>query len=186
MISILIPRKNEPGIHELIEKLEQRFPGSQVIISNDRYGKGKGWALRQALAHAKGDIICFLDGDGDIEPRMIMRLLPFLEDYDIVVGRKQVRGLISRRFLTLCSRLYIWIIFGINYDSQTGIKVFKRKALKNWHSDSFAFDIEVLANAQMDGFTIIEVPVDVTISRRMSFKSIIKCFIESLKIRRRE
>jgi len=182
MISILIPCKREPDIAKFLAETEYWFPKAQIIVSSDRHGKGKGWALRQALPFAKHDLIVFIDGDGEIPPRMIHRLLPFIHDYDIVVGRKQVRGLVSRRFLTLCSRLYIWLLFGINYDTQTGIKLFRKKAISPWKADSFAFDIEILARANMEGKKIIEVPVEVTGSKPMAFKSVWKCLVESFKI----
>jgi dolichol-phosphate mannosyltransferase len=165
-----------------MRETEKEFPGAQIIVSTDRYRQGKGWAMRQSLEYATGDVICFLDGDMDIPPRMLRRLLPFIKDYDIVVGRKQIRGLLSRRILTHLSRLYIWIRFGMTIDTQTGIKIFRSYALPAWDCNSFAFDVEILARAAKKGFSIIEVPVDVDIERKMKFSSIWKCFVESWRI----
>lgn len=181
-LSILLPSKNEPRILETLIEIDKHFPNAQVVIANDRYGKGKGWAMREALHEANGDIIAFIDGDMDIHPKMLWRLFPFLDDYDIVVGRKQVRGLLSRRILTRLSRLYIRFLFGLGIDTQTGIKLFRRNALYHWETTSFAFDIEILYNAKRMGYSIIEVPVEANIEKRMKIKSIIKCFTESLKI----
>jgi glycosyltransferase involved in cell wall biosynthesis len=183
MMTILIPSKNEPLICDIIRAAEKEFPDAQIVVSNERDGRGKGWNVRKALEYAKGDIVAIIDGDMDIHPRMIKRMLPFLDDYDVVVGKKQVRGLLSRRLLTILSRLYIWLMFGFNIDTQTGVKVYKRAALQNWHSDSFAYDIEVLHRARQRGFTIIEVPVDVCNSRGMKLKSVLRCLIESIRIR---
>lgn len=185
-ISILVPSKNEPKILKMLVELEEQFPMSEIIIAKDRYGHGKGWAVREALEQATGDFICFIDGDMDIHPAMIWRLLPFLDDYDVVVGRKQIRGLLSRRILTRLSRLYIWLFFGLNIDTQTGVKIFKRKALLPWKSDSFAFDIEILHNAKKAGFSIIEVPVETNIRKKAKLSSVWKCFVESLKLIRRK
>ncbi len=186
MISFLIPSNNEPNIHLVTEEIENLFPESEIIICNDSYTKGKGWALRQAMFHSKGDIICLIDGDMDIHPRMVKRLIPFLDDYDIVVGKKQLRKLLSRRLLTRISRLYIRIMFGITYDTQTGLKMFKKSSMPYWLSDSFAFDIEVLSRAHKEGKSIIEVPVEVTeigkSGKPMKFKNVLKAFRESIKI----
>ena len=145
MISILVPSNLEPNILKMMMALEDAFPYAQIITANDRYRKGKGWAVREALKKADGDIIVFIDGDGDIHPNMIKRLLPYIRYYDIVVGKKNCSKLFSRRIITILSRLYIKLLFGLNVDTQTGVKVFRREALLPWKTDSFAFDIEILS-----------------------------------------
>ena len=181
MISILIPNRVEPRVQEVISEIEVLL-NCEVIIVVDREAKGKGWAIREALSHAKGDIIAFLDGDMDIHPRMLLRLIPFICDYDIVVGKKQVRGILSRRLLTRLSRLYTRILFGLNIDTQTGIKLFRREALPSWDTNGFMYDLEILAQARLMGKSIIEIPVEANIERKMSTRSIYKCFCESIKI----
>jgi glycosyltransferase involved in cell wall biosynthesis len=183
MISILVPNKTEARIGEMLVDLDKHFPDAQVITAVDRDGRGKGWAVRKALEYAEGDIIVIIDGDRDIEARMIKRLLPFLEDYDIVVGRKQIRGILSRRILTRLSRWFIQILFGLGIDTQTGIKVFKRDAIFHWNTDGFMFDLEMLVKARIWGHSIIEVPVEARIERTMKAKSVVKCLIEAIKIR---
>lgn len=182
MMTIILPSKEEPGIPGVLAEIDRLFPEAQTIVSNDRYGNGKGWAIREALPYIQGEIVVFLDGDGDIPPRMINRLLPFLEDYDIVVGKKQPRGHISRRILTRLTRLYVWLMFRVLVDSQTGIKVFLRHAITPWVTDSFSYDIEVLSKAQNRGVSMVEVPVEVTQSRRMKVRSIWISLLDSLKI----
>jgi glycosyltransferase involved in cell wall biosynthesis len=182
MISVIIPCKNEENIHKVVDGVEQLFPGSQILIASDRLGNGKGWAVRMGLKHATGDIIVFLDGDGDIHPRMINRLLPHLDEFDIVVGKKDLRGFLSRRIITILSRLYIRLMFGLKCDTQTGIKAFKRAALLDWETNGFAFDIEILAKAHYSGFSMYEVTVDAEIVRKMKVKSIINTLFETFKI----
>lgn len=184
MISVLIPNCEEERIHEVVSCIEKSLHDyeCEVIIASDRDRHGKGWAVREALKEAKGDIICFIDGDMDIHPRMIKRLIPFLDDYDIVLGCKQIKGLLSRQILTFLTRIYIKLAFGIGYDTQTGIKMFHRHALSEWESNSFAFDIEIITRASIRGWGIIEVPVEVNKSSRMKLRSIINALKESIKI----
>jgi glycosyltransferase involved in cell wall biosynthesis len=184
MLSILVPSSLEPNIFNTIITLENYFPTAQIITVNDRKRKGKGWAIREALTEATGDIIVFIDGDGDIQPKMIQRLLDYIDYYDIVVGKKNCSKLLSRRIITILSRFYIKLLFGIGVDSQTGVKAFRREALLPWITDSFAFDIEILYNAKKAGFTMAEVTVEATILRRMKFNSIWNCFKDSLRIYR--
>ena len=182
MISILIPNHLEPRIHEVIDGCEALFSDCQIIIAVDRYSRGKGWAIRQALAQAKGDIIAFIDGDMDIDCRMFKRMIPFLDDYDIVVGRKQVRGIPSRRILTRLSRWFIQSLFGLGIDTQTGIKIFKREHLPYWDENGYLFDLEILAKAKYRGARIIEVPVEANITRKMKGISVVKCFLSAIRI----
>jgi len=187
-LSILIPSRDEPKIHEMVKEVEREFPEAhQIIVCNDSLGKGKGWAVREALSQCTGDTICFIDGDLDIHPRMIHRLLPFLKDYDIVVGKKQVRGSLGRRLLTKCSRLYIKWLFGITNDTQTGIKLFKYYSLLPWESSSYIFDLEILYKARMKGLQIIEVPVEVTdhgsTAKPMKLLNVVRSFVDSFKLR---
>ena len=185
MISILIPNATEDRIQEVISEVEEEFPGSQIIICHDRYRQGKGWAVREAFTQAKYERVAFLDGDMDIHPRMIRRLLPHLKEFDIVVGKKDTRASFGRWLLTILSRMYIWLMFRIPVDTQTGVKVFWKYAIPDWHNDSYAFDIEILAKANKMGFTMFEVTVEAKRSKPMKMKSIIHTLIESLKIRGR-
>ena len=182
-LSILIPSKEEPKIPEMLIKTEKCFPGAEIIVSNDRYSKGKGWALRQSLNQARGDVIALIDGDMDIHPRMIWRLIPFIEDYDIVVGKKENSGYLSRKVITFFSRLFIKVLFGITVDTQTGVKLFRRKAVKEWKSDGFMFDLEILYRAKREGKRMVEVPVDAIRSRKVNALSVLACFKEAIKIK---
>ena len=183
MISIIIPDFNEPNIKLMKAETRRYFPSAEIIIVHDLNGKGKGRAVREGLAQATGDLIAFLDADLDIHPKMINRLLPFLEDYDIVVGMKGIeKGLLKRRFITHLSRLYIRLMFGLKCDTQTGIKLFKREAIQDWKTDGFAFDIELLMKAKKKGYKMVEVPIDAKITVGVSLKAILRTFKESLKI----
>ena len=183
MLSILIPNAQEQAINILLNECEALFPEAQIIIATDRYRKGKGHAIRRALSLSTGDIVCFLDGDLDIHPSMINRLLPHLDEFDIVCGKKDPGSRLDRKILTILSRIYIWIMFRIPVDTQTGIKVFKREALSTWKTNSFAFDIEILYNAKKKGMKMFDIGIEAKTSRRMKLKSIFVTLVESVKIR---
>lgn len=186
MLSIILPSHREPEIQKFVELVERHRPACcEIIVSSDRYGRGKGWAIREALTRAKGDAVAFLDGDGDIHPRMLFRLLPFLDDFDAVVGTKRIAHKhFSRRVITLLSRLYIRVMFGLNFDTQTGIKIFKRDYLIwGWKTDGFLFDVEVLYKVKKASGRIIEVPIEAEITERMSGRALWKTLVESLTLK---
>jgi glycosyltransferase involved in cell wall biosynthesis len=112
-ISVVIPAKNEQvSISAVVTKL-LLLPIDGVIdvivvndgstdntamtaqeagatLINHPYSKGNGAAIKTGARAAKGDIIVFMDGDGQHAPEDILRLLEKLEQgYDLVVGARQ-------------------------------------------------------------------------------------------------
>lgn len=188
-LSILIPNHNEPNINEMLVATEAAFPSAEIIVCTDRMSQGKGWALRQAMLHCKGEYVCFIDGDLDIHPVEIFKLIlkMRLEDLDIVLGCKEVNSLmLSRKILTMLSRQYIKLLFGFSYDTQTGIKIFKKSAVPYWQTNSYAFDLEVIGRAKRLGLKIGEVPIKVTqkglSGKKMKLINIIRSLIDSIRI----
>lgn len=184
-LSILLPSRNEKDIHDFVKDLEAKIPCSEIIVCNDSRSQGKGWALREALNHATGDQIAFLDGDGEIPNRMLLRLLPFLEDYDVVVGSKRItKSPLRRKVMTHVTRIWFRFIYGVQVDTQTGIKLFRREALEaldgGWEANGFIFDAEIIARLQRKGFRIVEVPIECEIRRQLAFKTIWRIFCESI------
>lgn len=181
-MSIIIPNHNEPDIGKMVKEVSRQFPFAQVVVQDDPDGKGKGWAIREGLKKAYGEVICFIDGDLDIHPRMIKRLIPFLDDFDIVVGVKNNDGFMSRRIITWLSRFYIKFLFGVKVDTQTGIKLFKRRALPKWKSDGFLFDVEILWKAKRVSTLMVGVPIVASISRRVSARTLWRTLKESISL----
>lgn len=185
-LSIILPNCNEPQIQGLIKDIEGILPVGEIIVSNDSESLGKGWSIREALRYAKGDRVAFLDGDGEIPARMLLRLLPFLDDFDVVVGSKRIspNSPMRRKIMTHVTRIWFRFLFGVQVDTQTGIKLFRRKALEalnwSWESNGFIFDVEIISRLQKLGFRIIEVPIECEIRRQLPVKRIFKIFMESL------
>jgi glycosyltransferase involved in cell wall biosynthesis len=176
----------EARIQEVIDEIEKIYVGysSQIIICQDRTGRGKGWAVRKALSAATGDIVCIIDGDMDIHPRMFLRMFPFLSDYDVIVGKKQDHTIWSRRMISRLSRWFITALFGLWIDTQTGIKMFKHPdMIPRWETDGFMYDVEVLYKCKKQGDRIVEVPIEANVSHKMSGRSVLKCLKEAIKIR---
>lgn len=187
LLSILIPNHLEPLIKEFVDEVAKILPVHEIIICTDRESKGKGWTLRQAFNESKGDVIAFIDGDGDIPPRMLLRLLPFIEDFDVICGSKRItKSPLRRKIMTRVTRWWFKLLFGVKVDTQTGIKLFRRPALKalrgGWESNGFVFDLEIISRLQRLGFRMIEVPVEVEIKRQLAFKTIFRITWESISL----
>ena len=183
MLSIILPSFNEPRKYETLRLCKELFPTAQIIISPDNAGRGKGWSIQKGVLASLHDTIVMIDADGDIHPRMLKRMLPFLEDYDIVVGSKAIGPLkLHRKLITLASRMYIKLMFNLDVDTQTGIKVFKKSAILPFITKDFAFDIELLAMANRYGLKMIEIPIVANIQKSKGVNVLWVTLISSLKI----
>ncbi len=116
---------------------------------------------------------------------------------DIVIGSKRLDGSLvenypaKRRFLSQGYNLFVRCMFNISIsDTQPGFKLFKRNALmhevKKIVVKRYAFDLELLLNAQKDGYSIVEAPIELRFTRdnggRIGFKTTAGMFIDTLGI----
>ncbi len=186
---IIIPTHSEPKElrSKMLSETSREFPHSVIIHVRDSRGLGKGWAVRKGFIQAISrstdldDIFCYIDGDLDIHPREIRKLLRI--NADVVVGTKSLPGGIQRKIITYLSRIYIRVLFGLGVDTQTGVKVFKKHAIFKNENNGFMFDIEMLSKAKNAGFTIKEVPIEAKVVKTVSLKTIIRSLIDSIKLR---
>lgn len=110
-ISIVLPAKNEAGaVGHTVQKIHAIYPQAEVLVVNDGstdntaavaqaagarvvhhpYSKGNGAAIKTGARAASGEVIVFMDADGQHDPADIARLLQMLEQgYDMVVGARQ-------------------------------------------------------------------------------------------------
>ncbi|WP_275547210.1 glycosyltransferase family 2 protein [Pseudomonas sp. Marseille-Q0931] len=110
-ISIILPAKNEStAIGATVAGIRQYYPDAEVIVVNDGstdntvevseaagakvvhhpYSKGNGAAIKTGARAAGGEIIVFMDADGQHDPADIPRLLELIEQgHDMVVGARQ-------------------------------------------------------------------------------------------------
>lgn len=110
LLSIVIPAKNEAAsIGEVVSAAREAWPDAEVIVVNDGStddtGKvaaaagasvtthpeslGNGAAVKAGARLAQGDIIAFMDGDGQHDPRELQGLLQKLDEgYDMAVGAR--------------------------------------------------------------------------------------------------
>jgi glycosyltransferase involved in cell wall biosynthesis len=113
-LSIILPAKNEAeGLRRVLPGLRERFPGAEVIVVDDGssddtaavavahgvrvlgapYSMGNGAAIKRGARAASGEILVFMDADGQHDPALIHRLLEKLEEgYDMVVGARDGTG----------------------------------------------------------------------------------------------
>ena len=158
---------------------------------------GKGNALREGLAAAKGKYLGFIDADGDIPPTHVSEFLSVIRSRqpDIIVGSKrhpdsQVVYPPLRRFYSWGYQQLIRVLFRLSVrDTQTGLKLIRRQVLAEvlprMVEKRFAFDLELLVVARHLGYReVTEAPI--TIGERfgstISFRSVRNMLVDTLAI----
>jgi glycosyltransferase involved in cell wall biosynthesis len=114
MLSIVLPAKNEAAaLATLLPALRQAQPDAEIIVSDDGstdetralcaqhrvtclsapYSMGNGAAVKRGARAAGGDVLVFMDADGQHDPADIARLLSKLDEgFDMVVGARNWAG----------------------------------------------------------------------------------------------
>jgi glycosyltransferase involved in cell wall biosynthesis len=108
-VSVIIPVYNEAEtVAEIIKEITGLYPEFEVIVINDGstdetgerakeagalvyshpYNIGNGAAIKSGIRIASGDILVFMDGDGQHDPKDLAAMLEFFPDYDMVVGAR--------------------------------------------------------------------------------------------------
>jgi glycosyltransferase involved in cell wall biosynthesis len=109
-LSIILPAKNEaPALAALLPRLRTEHPDAEIIVVDDGstddtrsickssgveclsspYSMGNGAAIKRGARAATGNILVFMDGDGQHDAADITRLLEKLEQgYEMVVGAR--------------------------------------------------------------------------------------------------
>lgn len=129
-LSIILPAKNEElAIDATVLSICKLFPEAEVLVINDGstdntaekaelagakvvhhpYSKGNGAAIKTGARAATGDILVFMDADGQHEPADIPRLLKRLgEGHDMVVGARQ-KGSQASVGRGVANKFYNWL-----------------------------------------------------------------------------
>lgn len=160
-----------------------------ILVKNTR-NSGKGYSVKQGVAHSRGDFVAFIDADLDIPPREILSLLlKAKEDRSgVVVGVKRqimwkTRGIpLYRKFISIVFSYVVSLLFRLPIsDTQTGIKMFDgnwlRHAVREVSVDRFLFDLELLIQAHSEGLSIVEKVITLTPSskkNRITFHHILQ------------
>jgi glycosyltransferase involved in cell wall biosynthesis len=163
-----------------------------VKVLSYTQNEGKGYAVRTGFMQTKGDVVVFADSDMDIDLSTVSKYVDALEHGDIVVATKwhpdsRVDMPLIRRILSHGFNVLVRILTGANLkDTQVGLKVMKKSAFTNIFPrlcvKRYAFDVELLAVANLYGLRIVQLPTQLRIRGAFRLKEIFKMFQDLLGI----
>ena len=156
-ISIILPARNEAeGLRRTLPAIRAALPDAEVIVVDDGstdatpsvateagarvlsspYGMGNGAAIKRGARAASGEILVFMDADGQHDPTEIPVLVAKLgEGYDMVVGARDGKGQanlhrgLANRFY---NRLASWMTGHAILDLTSGFRVVRASKFREF------------------------------------------------------
>lgn len=128
-VSVVIPAFNESQtIADLIHRILQRYPEFEVVVIDDGsddntaevaadagarvyshpYNIGNGAAIKSGIRAATGEILVFMDADGQHDPEDMGRMLAHMPEFDMVVGAR-AKGSQASIGRSIGNKIYNWL-----------------------------------------------------------------------------
>jgi glycosyltransferase involved in cell wall biosynthesis len=205
-VSIIIPAYNEAGIIEkIISDINALYPAYEIIVINDGstdstaaeaqkagakvfnhpYNIGNGAAIKSGIRVAAGDILVFMDGDGQHNPEDIAKLLEHLPEFDMVVGARSISDQASLG-RALGNKLYNWFAsyvakFSIK-DLTSGFRAVKSGVARNFLyllPNTYSYPTTLTLGVLRSGMSVNYIPIN--IRKRRAGKSNIRLVADGMR-----
>lgn len=187
-ITIIIPAKNEAAaLVFLLPKLKLELPEAEIIVVDDgstdttietckahhvkvishRYSMGNGAAVKTGARAAQGEILVFMDGDGQHKPEDIPNLLGKLsEGYDMAVGartRKSQAGIHRAAANGFYNRLSSWMVNQQIADLTSGFRAVRANKFRQFLyllPNGFSYPTTITMSFFRAGYSVTYVPIE--------------------------
>ena len=186
-ISIILPAKNEAAsLRSLLPKIQGAMPDVELVVVNDGstddtaaicsqyvtklvthpYGMGNGAAVKAGARAAQGEILVFMDADGQHQPQDIPLLLDKLNDgYDMVVGarsRRSQAGMHRAVANGFYNRLASWMVGQKVDDLTSGFRVVRADKFRKFLymlPNGFSYPTTITMSFFRAGYAVGYVPI---------------------------
>lgn len=158
---IIIDSDSKDKTWDIAEKLIKKYRKVRAIRQKERKGFGNG--LIAGYANAQLDYVWYVDADLPYDLNDLKKALPFLEDYDAVIGYKTgKRENILRSIMSNVYNRLIRFVFNLPYrDINYSYKIIKRGVLDtlDLRSDGWFVTVELLVGLKNKGYHVKEIAV---------------------------
>jgi glycosyltransferase involved in cell wall biosynthesis len=205
-LSIVIPAKNEQAsIADVVSRARMEFPKAEILVvddgSADQTGSsaeeagarvirhpeslGNGAAIKSGARVASGDILCFMDADGQHSPEQISALIDKIEaGYDMAIGSRNSNSHASfGRFFAngFYNALASFISGRRILDLTSGFRIVRAKLFKQFLyllPNGFSYPTTITMAFLRSGYPVTFVPIQ---TRKRKGKSHIRPIRDSVR-----
>ncbi len=205
-ITVIIPAYNEAAIiGDLVTEIKNLYPDFEIIVIDDGsddetarvaqqagatvyshpYNIGNGAAIKSGIRKATGDVLIFLDGDGQHKPEEIADLIAHIPPYDMVVGARSTsdQASLGRAF---GNKLYNWFAsyvakFSIK-DLTSGFRAVKTRVARNFLyllPNTYSYPTTLTLGVLRSGMSVRYIPIKTR--RRKTGKSNIRMLKDGVR-----
>ncbi len=172
-VDILVADDNSPdGTGKLAAQIASANPNVHVLHRQAKQGLGAAylagfdWAKNQNY-----DVVVEMDADGSHRPVDLVKVLTALNDADVVLGSRWIKGgkvvnwPIQREILSRGGNIYTRLMLGISLrDATGGFRAYRMSALNKIdlravQSQGYCFQVDMAWRAVKAGLKVIEVPI---------------------------
>lgn len=186
-ISVIMPAKNESaGLAAVLPVLWSCLPSAEIIVVDDGssddtaavaralratvithpYSKGNGAAIKSGARVASGEILVFMDADGQHKPEDISGLLQRLEDgFDMVVGAR-IRGSQAGVHRAVANgfynRLASWMVGHVVEDLTSGFRAVRADKFRQFLyllPNGFSYPTTITMSFFRAGYSVAYLPI---------------------------
>ena len=193
---LIVDDASPDGTGAIGDHLATCYPGYvQVLHRSRKRGLGPAYRAGFRVALERGYRYVFeMNADFSHDPDTLLSLRKALDDADMVLGSRYVRGGSTsnwpalRRFVSQCGSIYAARVLGLPFHDLTGgFKGFRARVLHvldfgGIQSNGYAFQIEVTYRAYTAGFQIVERAIAFTNRRSGRSKMSLGIIAEALRI----
>lgn len=186
-ISVIVPARNEAvGLAHLLPQLTSLAGITEVLVVNDGstddtlqvcaqhtvkvishpYPKGNGAAIKSGARAARGDILIFMDADGQHQAEDIPRLLEeFNKGFDMVVGARQSgsqAGMHRAVANDVFSRFASWMVMQPIADLTSGFRVVRTAKFRQFLyllPNGFSYPTTITMSFFRAGYSVGYMPI---------------------------
>jgi dolichyl-phosphate beta-glucosyltransferase len=162
----------DDGSEDGTSRVAKGFLGRKVWLLELTTNRGKGAALRHGVVATRGRRVLLCDADLSTPIEELERLEPHLDRAQLVLGSRAVEGArvetrqpLYRELMGKTFNLMVRMLgFGRFRDTQCGFKLLDgevaRELFPELTVDRFAYDVELLVDAQRRGYEVVEIGVE--------------------------
>ena len=205
-VSVILPARNESAsLTSLLPEVQRYAPGAEIIVVDDgstddtaavceetkvkivrhRYPMGNGAAVKSGARVASGDVIVFMDADGQHQPADIPRLLAKIgEGYDMVVGARSVGSQAGAHRAVangFYNKLASWMTGQSVQDLTSGFRAVRAKIFRKFLyllPNGFSYPTTITMSCFRAGYSVTYIPI---VAPKRTGKSHVRLFRDGVR-----